>query len=95
MNIKTLALWSEGFLSALGTGPSVDNAELAVGGAAAPWLRKTFPDPKRQTRPFRPYGSNVPRTVPFLTGSSQGLALNAKSLNAPPTASSASANRRL
>ena len=28
-------------------------------------------------------GSNVPRTVPFLTGSSQGLALNAKSLILP------------
>ena len=40
MNIKTLALWSEGFLSALGTVPSVDNAELSVWGAAAPWLRR-------------------------------------------------------
>ena len=36
----------------------------------------------------------VVRQAPFLTGSSQGLALNAKSLNAPQTDSSASANSR-
>ena len=37
-----------------GVSVSETTAELSVWGVNAPWLRNTFPDPKRQTRPHRP-----------------------------------------